>query len=76
VFVAEPLTKPNPAFFSVAVVARTSLLPAGPTTPSTFEPNDCAAFTASAVPPGPPSTVSPRTSLNLVLLCVALYLDT
>jgi hypothetical protein len=59
---------------SVAVVAITSLLPAGPTTPRTleFEASACAPFTASAVPPGAPSIVSSRTSWIFVFLCVAL----
>src|SRR5207244_13120600 len=75
VFVAEPETKPTPAFLRVGVVAFTSLLPAGPTTPRTFEPNDCAALTASALAPGPPRIVSPFWNLNFVL-CVALYVLT
>src|SRR5919201_660832 len=55
VFVAEPETKPRPAFLIVGVVAFTSFEPAGPTSASTLEFDETlsAAFTASAVPPGP-----------------------
>src|SRR6476659_415869 len=46
VFVAEPLTKAKPAFISVGVAALTSLLPAGPMTPRTFEASGWAARAA------------------------------
>ncbi len=73
VFVAEPLTNANPALISVGVVALTSLLPAGPMTPRTFEASDWAALTASAVPPGPPRTVSALARRSFPFLWVLLY---
>ncbi len=57
--VAEPETKARPAPLYADVDATTSWLPAGPTTPSTFEfeANDLATLTANAV--STPSCVSP-----------------
>jgi hypothetical protein len=75
--VEEPDTHASPASFSVFVTPTISLLPAGPTTPSTFalEESACAPFSACAVPFGAPNCVSSVCS-RIFVLCVRLYVET